>query len=269
MSCKSSSLPHQTTLSRQQRGYFSTYQLIADGLVAVRIDLVCIRHFPCPTRAPIIIRHRFCWSCEFGLVRVERIAVFILRAADLTGACFGVDLENCILWTVNVGIYPHAEEMLVIVSIDAWIDLRAPAVSIFSWVHGVGVQDARELDLELHGSVLVENPVNAVFVVCCSEYVRNQQLPSSSHNNGVVSEVSVLEEYAGVFFVDADGVLDRLACTGTVDEVRIHVVDGPFTIAAESEAVGHVATSVFTQIKGMFPLMRVLRVPIWYYHLCE
>ena len=113
----------------------------------------------------------------------------------------------------------------------------------------------------------MEDPVHAVFVIGRGENVGDEQFPPSSHNDRVVSEVGVLEEDAGVFFVDADGILNGLACTGTVDKVRIHIVDRPLTIAPKSKAIGHVTTSVLAQIKSVFPVMRMLRVAVWYHHL--
>ena len=79
----------------------------------------------------------------------------------------------------------------------------------------------------------------------------------------------MLEENTSVFFVDANGILDGLRCTGAVDERCVHVVDGTLAVAAKAQAVGHVASTILTQIKSMLPLVRVLRIAVRYNHLRE
>lgn len=50
--------------------------------------------------------------------------------------------------------------------------------------------------------------LNSIFVVCGSENLLNDQFPRSRNNDRLVSKVSMLEQNAIVFFVDANGVLD-------------------------------------------------------------
>ena len=139
MSREPGSFPNQAAFLWQEGGDFPAHQFVADGLVAVRVDLVRVGDFPRPTRTPVVIGHGFRRGGELGLVRIERVAVFVLRAAHFARPSFGVDLEDGVLWTVDVGVDPKAEEMLVVVRVDAGIDLGAPAVSVFSRIHGVGV----------------------------------------------------------------------------------------------------------------------------------
>ena len=108
---------------------------------------------------------------ELPLASAESIAIFILCAADLAWPSNRINFEDCVLRTINVGVEAEAEEMLVIVRIDARIYLGAPAVRIFTRVHGIGVQNTSELDLKLDRAVLVEDPVDAVLVVCGREDV--------------------------------------------------------------------------------------------------
>ena len=157
----------------------------------------------------------------------------------------------------------------MVVRVDAGVDLRAPAFEIFVWVHGVCVEDASELDFKLDGTVLVEDPVDAVLVICSSEDVRDDESAAPSHYHRIVSEISVFEEDTGVFFVDADCVLDGVWGAGFIDEGGVDVVDCAFAIAAQSETVGHVPTAVFTEVEGMFALMRVFRVAVGDDHLGE
>jgi hypothetical protein len=46
-------------------------------------------------------------------------------------------------------------------------------------------------------------------------------------------------------------------------------VNGTLAITAKGQTVGHVTTTIFTKIKGMLSLVRVLRVSIRNYHLCQ
>ena len=134
----------------------------------------------------------------------------------------------------------------MVVSVDAWVNLGTPAVGILTGVHGIGVEDTGQLDIELDGAVLVEDPVNAVFVVGGREDLGDNELAATGDDCGLIAEVGVLEEDTGVFFVDADGVLDDCAGTGAVDEGRVHVVDCALAVAAKGKGVCHVATTVLS-----------------------
>ncbi len=65
----------------------------------------------------------------------------------------------------------------------------------------------------------MEDPIHTILVVRCGEDVRDEKLPSASHDDRIVTEIRVLEQDAGVFFVYAYGVLDGLAGTSAVDKV--------------------------------------------------
>lgn len=141
MTGESGTLPDQASLFWQQGWAFPANELVAHGLVAVFVDLVLIRHVPRSAAGPIVICHRFGRGGVFLLLGVEGVAVFVLFAADFAGSLLCVNLEDGVLRTVDVGIDPQAEEMLVVVSIDAGIDFCAPTFGIFTRVHSVGVQD--------------------------------------------------------------------------------------------------------------------------------
>lgn len=64
----------------------------------------------------------------------------------------------------------------------------------------------------------MENPVHTVLVVGGGEDVRNDQLSSTCNDHGIVAEIGVFEENTGVFFVDADSVLDGGGISCSVDE---------------------------------------------------
>lgn len=153
--------------------------------------------------------------------------------------------------------------------VDTGVHLRSPAVCVLVRVQGVRVQNTSQLDIQLHGTILVEDPVHAVLVVRGREDMRDDQLPSTGNNHRLVTEIGVLEEDTRVFFVDADSILDSRARTGFIDKCRIHIVNRALAVAAQGETVGHVSTAILTQIKRVFPLVRVFRVSIWNNHLRE
>ena len=93
---------------------------------------------------------------------------------------------------------------MMVMCINPRIHLGSPPLQILPRVTRICVQDTRELDLELNGAVLVEDPVDAVLVVCGREDLADEELAGAGDGAGVVAEVGVLEEDAGVFFVEAD-----------------------------------------------------------------
>lgn len=178
-----------------------------------------------------------------------------------------IDLEDGICGPIDISVNAQTEQVLMVMGVHAGVDLCAPAVGVFAGVHGVRVQNAGELDVKLDGAVLVEDPVDAVFIVRGCEDLGDDKFPAAGDDRRVVAEISVLEQYPSVFLMNADGVFDNCASAGTVDESRIHVVDCTFAVAAEGQAVGHVAATVFAQVESVLALMRVLGVAIWNHHL--
>ena len=76
----------------------------------------------------------------------------------------------------------------------------------------------------------------------------------------------MFEEDPGVFFVDTYRVLDGLARSCSIDEIRIHVVDRAFAITSKRKAVRHVTASVFSKVECVFPLMWMFGIAVWDYH---
>jgi hypothetical protein len=70
----------------------------------------------------------------------------------------------------------------------------------------------------------------------------------------------MLEKNAIILLMDADSILDLPNLTGDGWKVGIEVIDRSFAVAAKSEAVGQVASAIFTQIEGMLALVRKFRV---------
>ena len=67
--------------------------------------------------------------------------------------------------------------------------------------------------------------------------------------------------------MNANGILDGLTCAGAVDEGGIHVVNRSFTVTAQCQTVGHVASTVFAKVEGVLPLVWMFWVAVWYDHL--
>ena len=132
-------VPDQTVLFGEERGDFATHELVADGFVAVRVEFVRVGHFPGSAGATVVIGHGFRRGGVFLLVGVECVAVFVLGAAYFAGSCSGIYLEDCVVRTVDVGVYPKAEKMLVVVCVDPGINFCAPALGIFTGVQSVCV----------------------------------------------------------------------------------------------------------------------------------
>ena len=62
---------------------------------------------------------------------------------------------------------------------------------VLARIHGVCVQNARQLDFQLDRAIQVEDPVYAVFVVGGCEDVRYNEFAGAGHRYGVVAEVGL------------------------------------------------------------------------------
>lgn len=184
--------------------------------MGVGVEFVGVGHFPGARGDAVVVGDGFVDGFVFGFLGEEGVAVGIFGGADGARAGQGVGLEDGVVGAVNVGVDAQTEEMLMIVGVDAGVDFGAPALGVFARVHGIGVEDTGEFDFELDGAVLVEDPVDAVFVVGGGEDVGDDEFATASHDDGFVAEIGMFEEDTGVFFVDTDGVFDGGALTGTV-----------------------------------------------------
>lgn len=183
VSSESSSLPSQATFLGEERRDLTAHQLVGDWLLAVGIQFVRVGHLPGSAGAAIIIGHCLTRGREFGLLGIEGVAILVLGAANFALSPDSVHLENGIVGAVDVRVYPHAEQVLVVVRIDTRVDFGSPALSILAGVHGISVENAGKLDVQLNCAVLVEDPVDAVLVVGGGEDLRDDKLPSSGDNN--------------------------------------------------------------------------------------
>ena len=172
---------------------------------------------------------------------------------------------------INGRMDSQRKEMLMVVGVGTRVHLCAPAMQIFSGIAGESVEDAGELNLQLDGTVLVENPVDAVFVVCGGENLRQNELGSSSDDRSLelVSEVRVLEKQTIVLLVDTHSVGNSERLSFGVGKVRIKVVHDSRAITSEGKRIGHETGSVLSQIKGVLSLVRVLGVSVGNNHFNE
>ena len=139
---ESCAAPYQATLSWKKRGYLPADQLVTDGLLAMRIQFISVGNLPRAAGCAIIVRHGFLGSGEFCLFRVECISMLILPASYLSCATSCIDLEDGIVWSIDIGIDAETKQMLVVMRVNSWVDLRTPTMSVLSWIHGIGVEDS-------------------------------------------------------------------------------------------------------------------------------
>lgn len=269
MSGKGGALPDQGALLGHEAGDLSADQLVADGLLAVGVELVGVGNLPGAGGGAVVVRHGLALGHELGALVIETVAVKVLGAADGGLAGDGVVDEDGVVGTVDVGVDAEAEEMLVVVGVDAGVDLSAPALGVLVLEHGVGVQDTGELDLRGNGAILVEHPGDDVLVVGGGEDLLDDQLAATGDDDGIVTEVAMLEEDAGILLVNADGILDGAKTTITGRELGIHVVNGALAVAAKGQAVGHVASTILTLVKSVLAVVGGLGVTVWDDHFGE
>lgn len=119
------------------------------------MNLFRVANLPRPARGAVVVCERLAGGVELGLPGAEGVAVVVLGRADGGVGGNGVDHEDGVPWPVDVGVDAQAEEVLVVVGVDARVDLCSPALRVFAGVHTVGVEDAGELDLGLDRAVLL------------------------------------------------------------------------------------------------------------------
>lgn len=102
----------------------------------------------------------------------------------------------------------------------------------------IRIDNARRLDLQFDTPVQRKVEIKTILVVCNGADGRNDQLAITRDVHLVVSEVGVLVQDAGVFFVDANGGFDGFDPAGAGDEIGVEVGDAAEAVASEGERVG-------------------------------
>ena len=199
-------VPDETVFFGHEAGDFAGDEFVGDGVFGVRVQLVGVGDVP--GAAGVVVADAGCLGFEGSFARHESVAVAVLFAADGSVAGHGVDFEDGVGVAVDAGVEAQAEEVLVVVRVDARVDFCAVGRGGLAFGDGVGGEDAGEFDFELDYAVLVHDPVDAVFVVAGGEDLADDELAGARGGAGGVAEVGVFEEDAVVFFVDADCVFD-------------------------------------------------------------
>lgn len=254
-------VPDETAFLGHEPRDFARHQLVRDGVLGVRVELVRVRDVPGAARVVVADARRH--GLQRRLLGHESVAVAVLFAAYGRVAGDGVDFEDGVVVAVDGRVEAETEEVLVVVCVDARVDFCAVGRCGLAGREGVGGEDSGEFDFELDYAVLVHDPVDAVFVVAGGEDLADDELAGTGRGGGLVAEVGVFEEDAVVFFVDANCVLDRVGfavpglevVSGNVykaalradllaHERGIEILDRSLAIAAHSEGVGHVTRAV-------------------------
>ncbi|KAI6749942.1 hypothetical protein HG531_007207 [Fusarium graminearum] len=231
------------------------------------MQLVLVDHLPCSACRTVVIRLGLTACAKLGLLRVEGVTVFVLWASNRCLTSDSVNHINSVVHAVDHGVHTQTEEMLMVVGVDLGIHLCSPRTSVFTLVESVGVEDTGELDLRLDCTVLVEDPLACILVVCRCEDLLHNELARACDCDGVITEVGVLEKNSIVLLVDANGVLDCTDGTVTRRKLGVEIVDYTLAVAAQGERVGHVSSAVLAKIKSVLALVRMLWCTIRNDHL--
>jgi hypothetical protein len=101
--------------------------------------LVGIDDAPGTTGIGVIIRNTLLGSLVDGVFGVESIPVFVFGGADRSGRRHCVTLHDGVVWTVDLRVDAKTEQMLVIMRVDTWVDLSAPAMGCLTGVQNICV----------------------------------------------------------------------------------------------------------------------------------
>ena len=109
MTREAGAFPYQRTRFGHQPGHLAADELVARGLLAVRMQLVRVADVPGADGSAVVVRLGFAGSGELGALGIERISVLVLGAPDGFVGWHGVDHEHGVLRAVDVGVDAEAE----------------------------------------------------------------------------------------------------------------------------------------------------------------
>lgn len=185
VSCEARSVPDQTVLLGHQTRYFPGDDLVRHRVLGVGVELVGVRNVPSPDR--LVIADASAHGLQRRLLGHESVAVSVFFASHRRVAGNGVYLEHRVLVAVDRWVEAETEQVLVVMRVDAGVDLSTVRCGRLARGHCVGRKDAGKLDFKLDNAVLVHDPVDHVFVVAGSEDLADDQLASSCGGGGVVA----------------------------------------------------------------------------------
>ncbi len=206
-----------------------------------------------------------CLGGDGGLDRDAGVAVGV---QGLVGLRLGVHLDQPVQRPVDRGVEADGEVVLV----GRCLDVRRhhPAgprgLAVGDAGHG---HDARQLHLELDGSVLVQGPVEAVVVVRDRREARDDEPAAAPDLGAAGAGVHVLPEDRVVLLVQADAVDDGLRFAVAVEVVDVEVADLAEAVAAELEARGERTGAVLAPVEEVLPVRRRVAVEVRDVHLVD
>ena len=104
--------------------------------------------------------------------------------------------------------------------------------------------------------------VESVLVVGGGDDLRDDQLPIASTDYSTVTVVCVLVKDAVILFVDADSVGENGCVSSGSRHDGIKVFDRTLAIAPCRQRVRHQPHTVLANVKGVFAVMREIRVAV-------
>ena len=118
--------------------------------------LVRVDDTPRTTGIRVIIGDTFFGSFIEGIFRVEGVSVFIFGRSDWSGTWHCIALDDGVFVPVELWINTETEEMLMVMRVDARVNLSSPAMGIFTGIHNIGIQNTSKFQFELDISICVE-----------------------------------------------------------------------------------------------------------------
>lgn len=206
-------------------------------------------------------------SSEGRVLAVEAVSVGVLGGSNGRLGGHGIVLDDRVVRTVNLGVDSEGEDVLVVVGVDGGSDLGAVGGGDLGGVHAVGVEHARQLDLELVGAVEGEGVVEAVLVVGGGDDLRDDELAVAGRDDGSVTVVGVLVQETVVLLVNADGILDDGGITLASSHDSVKVVNSTLAITSQLERVGHQTSTILTDVESVLLVVRRFGVTVGNHHL--
>lgn len=251
----------------QQTGAVVVEDLVGHGLLGRGVDAVGVGDGPRAAGLVAIVDSSLLGSSEGRVLAVEAVSVRVLGGSDGCLRRHGIVLDDRVVGAVNLGVDSEGEDVLVVVGVDGGSDLGAVGGGNLGGVHAVGVEHARQLDLELVGAVEGEGVVEAVLVVGGGDDLRDDELAVAGRDDGSVAVVGVLVQETVVFLVNADGILDDGGITLASSHDSVEIVDSTLAITSQLERVGHQTGTILTNVESVLLVVRRLGVTVGNHHL--
>ena len=134
---------------------------------------------------------------------------------------------------------------------------------------GGGVHDPGQFDFTLKRAVLVEIPIERVFVIPDGRDEGDGQPPRPAHLGLACAPIGVLPQNADVFFMQAHRVFKRRDPAAAVHLRKIEVMDHAQTVAAQRQRIGQHSQAVFADVEGVLAVILLARIAVGNHHLAD